>query len=289
MNILNSKNLDKGNVPKDILTLRKIFDSLGIEEYEKNTLNFMSEFLNTYITDLLNDSKKNMLLANRNKINIEDVKLAVNLKQNILYKNKLNVEDLKILANSVNKIELPGIPDTPNILMPPTDNSLLKNNFQIYSDNLFQYYLNNEHSNEENSNLKPEIPFLGFKRKDEKINENKNNENNTQKKRRKLSLTQAFKTTKEKEENAKKLEKNKIKIENDLNEKNDNNNNNNNNNINDNEEGGDAIFEDEIMDNLSNDNQNIESKNLTSHKQSSDKFESIHNDDEDEGLNEDDF
>ena len=52
MNILNSKNLDKGNVPKDILTLRKIFDSLGIEEYEKNTLNFMSEFLNTYITDL---------------------------------------------------------------------------------------------------------------------------------------------------------------------------------------------------------------------------------------------
>ena len=278
MNILNSKNLDKGNVPKDILTLRKIFDSLGIEEYEKNTLNFMSEFLNTYITDLLNDSKKNMLLANRNKINIEDVKLAVKLKQNILYKNKLNVEDLKILANSVNKIELPGIPDTPNILMPPTDNSLLKNNFQIYSDNLFQYYLNNEHSNEENSNLKPEIPFLGFKRKDEKINE---------KKRRKLSLTQAFKTTKEKEENAKKLEKNKIKIENDLNEKNDNNNNNN--NINDNEEGGDAIFEDEIMDNLSNDNQNIESKNLTSHKQSSDKFESIHNDDEDEGLNEDDF
>ena len=280
MNILNSKNLDKGNVPKDILTLRKIFDSLGIEEYEKNTLNFMSEFLNTYITDLLNDAKKNMLLANRNKINIEDIKLAVKTKQNILYKNKLNVDDLKSLAYSVNRIELPNIPDSPNVLMPPFENSLLKNNFQVYSDNLYQFYHNNEHLNEENTILKTEIPMLGFKRKDEKLGDNKKSLGNPQRKKRKLSLTQAFKSSKEKEENAKK-EKNKIKIENDFNEKGDNN---------DIDEGADPIFEN--IDNISNLNEDIEMKrddNLTSHKQSSEKFESIHNDDDEGDLNEDDF
>ena len=213
-----------------------------------------------------------MLFANRNKINIEDVKLAVKSKQNLLYKNKLNVDDLKSLANSVNRIPLPNIPDSPNVLMPPFENSLLKNNFQIYSENLYQYYHNNENLNEETSNLNPQIPLLGFKRKDEKIKENKTNESNPQKKKRKLSLTQAFKTSKEKEENAKKFEKNKIKIENDFSEKEFHNNN-------DNE---DAIFEDEMM------SHNIGSKNLTSHKQSTDKFESIH-DDEGEGLNEDDF
>jgi hypothetical protein len=46
----------------------------GIEEYEKNSLNFVSEYLNTYITDLLVDSKNYALSADRNKINIDDVK-----------------------------------------------------------------------------------------------------------------------------------------------------------------------------------------------------------------------
>ena len=46
MNILTSKSIDKGNSPKDITIIRKMFDSLGIEEYEKNTLNYMSEFIN---------------------------------------------------------------------------------------------------------------------------------------------------------------------------------------------------------------------------------------------------
>ena len=58
MNILTSKTIDKGNAPKDITIIRKMFDSLGIEEYEKNTLNYMSEFINSYIIDILKESKK---------------------------------------------------------------------------------------------------------------------------------------------------------------------------------------------------------------------------------------
>ncbi len=46
----------------------------GIEEYEKNTLNFIAEYLNTYILDILTDSKQNALYAERHKINIDDIK-----------------------------------------------------------------------------------------------------------------------------------------------------------------------------------------------------------------------
>ena len=86
MNIINSKSIDKGKSPKDITIIRKIFSSLGIEEYEKNTLNYMSEFINSYIIDILQEAKKNMILAKREKINIEDVESAVSSKQNHIYK-----------------------------------------------------------------------------------------------------------------------------------------------------------------------------------------------------------
>lgn len=52
-----------------IMLLRK-----GIEEYEKNSLNFVSEFLNSYILEILADSKQYALFAERHKINIDDVK-----------------------------------------------------------------------------------------------------------------------------------------------------------------------------------------------------------------------
>lgn len=51
-----------------------IMSSPGIDEYEKNTLNFLSEFINTYIIDILSDSKTLASVGERGKINIEDIK-----------------------------------------------------------------------------------------------------------------------------------------------------------------------------------------------------------------------
>ena len=126
-------------------------------------MNFLSEFLNTYVTDLLNDAKKNMLYANRNKINIEDVKLAVKSKQNTLYKNRPDVIALRDLATIVNDIPLPGIPDSTKVLLPPIENNLLRNNFQIYNEDIAKYYVEKK----ETSTMKPEdMTMLGLKRKD---------------------------------------------------------------------------------------------------------------------------
>ena len=204
MNILNSKSIDKGNSPKDITIIRKIFDSLGIEEYEKNTLNYMSEFINSYIIDILQEAKKNMNLAKREKINIEDVESAVNIKQNHIYKNRSTIQEMKLLADKVNLIELPNISES--IKRPPNNINLLNNNFQIYSKELNKIIMENKIMLENTSLRADDINMLGNKRKVNFANESRNNlniDNNGKiKNKRKISLNQAFKKTSQ--ENAKK-------------------------------------------------------------------------------------
>ena len=204
MNILNSKSIDKGNSPKDITIIRKIFDSLGIEEYEKNTLNYMSEFINSYIIDILQEAKKNMNLAKREKINIEDVESAVNIKQNHIYKNRSTIQEMKLLADKVNLIELPNISES--IKRPPNNINLLNNNFQIYSKELNKIIIENKIMLENTSLRADDINMLGNKRKVNFANESRNNlnidNNGKTKNKRKISLNQAFKKTSQ--ENAKK-------------------------------------------------------------------------------------
>ena len=301
MNILTSKTIDKGNAPKDITIIRKMFDSLGIEEYEKNTLNYMSEFINSYIIDILKESKKNMILSNREKINIEDVELAVKTKQNLMYQNHTPISRMKELAEKVNSIPLPLIPETPNVLMPPLENNLLRNNFQIYSDELNRALLDEENKNiMESTSLRPDdINMLGNKRKFNIGNDSKNNLNSEnkfgsfQKKRRKISLNQAFKKTSQ--ENAKK--ENMINnIENNNNNKiniNDNKKNININSIN-NEDNNDDIDFDNDNDEIENNN-NVDSTNNNKDEEDEDlKIEDDENGDDDvegeeiEGDNEND-
>ena len=204
MNILNSKSIDKGNSPKDITIIRKIFDSLGIEEYEKNTLNYMSEFINSYIIDILQEAKKNMNLAKREKINIEDVESAVNIKQNHIYKNRSTIQEMKLLADKVNLIELPNISES--IKRPPNNINLLNNNIQIYSKELNKIIMENKIMLENTSLRADDINMLGNKRKVNFANESRNNlnidNNGKTKNKRKISLNQAFKKTSQ--ENAKK-------------------------------------------------------------------------------------
>lgn len=269
MNILTSKSIDKGNSPKDITIIKKMFDSLGIEEYEKNTLNYMSEFINSYIVDILKESKKYMILSKREKINKEDVELAVKNKQNLMYQNRPDVSRMKTLASQVNSIPLPFIPDSPNILMPPIENNLLRNNFQIYSDELNQALINEENKKfSESTSLRPDdINMLGNKRKSYTAgNDSKNNLNiesklgGFQKKRRKISLNQAFKKTSQenaKKENMLNLNENNNNIKINLNEKKDSNLNSINND--DNNDDNDIDFDND--DNEGENNNNVESTN----------------------------
>ena len=186
MNIINSNN------SKEKSTIAKLLNDSGIKEYESEIINCMNEFINSYITNILKEAKKNMVRTKREKINIEDIELAIKKKQDKLYKNSSNIHDLKFLAEHVNSYELPQIPETPLVLKPPINNNLLRNNFQIYSDELNEILKDNKKSLA-NASMKSDNFILGNKRNINEYNEKNKNNKTEQKNKRKKSNNQELK------------------------------------------------------------------------------------------------
>ena len=186
MNIINSNN------SKEKSTIAKLLNDSGIKEYESEIINSMNEFINSYITNILKEAKKNMVRTKREKINIEDIELAIKKKQDKLYKNSSNIHDLKFLAEHVNSYELPQIPETPLVLKPPINNNLLRNNFQIYSDELNEILKDNKKLLA-NASMKSDNFILGNKRNINEYNEKNKNNKTEQKNKRKKSNNQELK------------------------------------------------------------------------------------------------
>ena len=194
MNIIQSNNDDDNDkLPKDILMIKSFFIKSGIKEFESGCLNYMSEFLNSYATDILTQSKENMIFAGRNKISIDDVKLSIQKNQDLSYANKPKIDKLKENAEIINRIPLPDIPDS-KMIYPSLENSILRNNFQIFSENLQKNLSEKENKNfKDNSSIRPDEVFLNNKRKS-LFSKSKNEDKKTNvKKHRKLSLSQTFK------------------------------------------------------------------------------------------------
>jgi len=86
--------------------------------------------------------------------------MAVKLKQDSLYSKKVNISVMKEITKDINEIPLPNIPDLNHLLLPPPEFSLLKNNFQVYSEDIANKYvtnpqnnINNQQDNENNMNI----------------------------------------------------------------------------------------------------------------------------------------
>ncbi len=59
-----------------------------------------------------------------------------------MYSKKPDLSNLNQMAKEVNSFQLPNIPENPHILLPPPEHSLIRNNFQVYSEEL-EHILNN--------------------------------------------------------------------------------------------------------------------------------------------------
>jgi hypothetical protein len=104
------------------------------------------------------------------------LRMAVRLRQNNFYIKKPDPIVLKDISREINHIELPNIPDSPLILLPPPEHSLTRNNFQIYSEDIL-HNLNNTKSQSNEQKFEEEFhgkrhSMIGLKRRD---NEDKNN------------------------------------------------------------------------------------------------------------------
>jgi len=96
-----------------ITTISKLFQNYGKEEYEESILNCMNEIINSYITEILVQSKKNMNLAKRTKLDMNDIDKTINIQQNNMYRSKTSFQEMKYLADKINNVDLPQIPESP--------------------------------------------------------------------------------------------------------------------------------------------------------------------------------
>ena len=90
-----------------------------------------------------------------------------------MHSKKLEVNVLKEIVKENNNIPLPNIPDTPKILLPPPEHSLIRSNFQIYAEEILQNlnnpsesFDNNENRIEEDLDFNKKQTMIGLKRKD---------------------------------------------------------------------------------------------------------------------------
>jgi hypothetical protein len=70
--------------------------------------------------------------------------MSVKLKQDNYYTKRPDINMLKEMARGINDTELPSIPDTPHVQLPPPEHSLLRHNYQLYSEELFNIFNNPE-------------------------------------------------------------------------------------------------------------------------------------------------
>lgn len=94
-----------------------------------------------------------------------------------MYEKKPDLTFLNKIAKETNSINLPNIPENPNILLPPPEYSLIRNNFQVFSEDLSNKLNNPSLENdlfkddeELNSlNNKKRQSLIGIKRHNEKL------------------------------------------------------------------------------------------------------------------------
>ena len=67
---------------------------------------------------------------------MRDIDKTISIQQNNMYRSKTSIQEMKYLADKINNVDLPQIPESPLVLKPPIHNNLLRNNFQIYSEDL---------------------------------------------------------------------------------------------------------------------------------------------------------
>lgn len=82
--------------PDDLKMLKAILSEAGIQNYEPDVLTHLSDYIDRFIDEVMEKSKDYMKHANRSKLDVSDVKLALNEKRKEESKCKpaWNVSDL---------------------------------------------------------------------------------------------------------------------------------------------------------------------------------------------------
>jgi histone H3/H4 len=125
-----NKNQPGAELPRDAQVVAALLKSMGVQEWEPRVINQLMEFMYTYASDIVNDSKDYALHAGHQTIEVSDVKLAVEQKSKKY--QPPSRQDLVSIAKRKNQIPLPMVSQkVTGVILPPDEYCLLKENYQV--------------------------------------------------------------------------------------------------------------------------------------------------------------
>ncbi|ORX89190.1 TFIID-31kDa-domain-containing protein [Basidiobolus meristosporus CBS 931.73] len=128
---MSNSNSEHQPVPNDAKLVSLILESLGVEDCEPRVIHQLMEFAHRYTVDVFQDALVYSEHANKNDVDLEDIRLAIQGRVNHSFTSPPPKEFLLELAEEKNKVPLPLIPEKYGIRLPPERYCLTAVNFQI--------------------------------------------------------------------------------------------------------------------------------------------------------------
>ncbi|KAF6033810.1 TAF9B [Bugula neritina] len=118
-------------VPHEVQVIQAVLKDMGVTDYEPAVVNQLLDFTYRYTTDILDDAKAFSAHAGKKSIDVEDTKLAVQLKLDKSYTNPPPRELLLDVATHRNSQSLPLIKPYTGPKLPPDRYCLSAMNYQL--------------------------------------------------------------------------------------------------------------------------------------------------------------
>ena len=119
--------------PANILELMKqLLAYMDITDYEPAVPHMLVELFYRHVTDVLKEARNSSQKRGKgSEIDEEDLKLGIKM---IVSQSRLQQPSISMMqktADPINMQKMPPIPDTPEIVLPPEEVTLLNDNFQV--------------------------------------------------------------------------------------------------------------------------------------------------------------
>jgi len=122
------------HVPKDAKVMMSILKDMGVTEYDPKVVNQMLEFAFRYTTDVLEDAKIYSAHAKKKMVDLEDVKLAIQMNVDKSFASPPPRDVLLELAKQRNAIPLPTIRPQCGVKLPHDRYCLTSANYKLKSN-----------------------------------------------------------------------------------------------------------------------------------------------------------
>lgn len=118
-------------IPKEAQVMVGILRDLGIQDYEPGVLTQMVEFSYRYVTKVLEDAKVYSGHARKRTIDIDDVRLAVQVLTEQTVTSPPTRDVLLELAQAKNDVQLPLVRSGAGLRLPPDRHCLTNTNYRL--------------------------------------------------------------------------------------------------------------------------------------------------------------